>query len=138
VRATDLLNLDRDYETDSVPFNLLCREQIGRDYPTKVLIISEFGYAGIFSRDSTTADKVWICTIQSQIEQFHKFEFVADAIFCYQDDLTPERLLSVIRSRPVFLYNRESRRCPPSTKGLDQQDGSSHASTRDLDGDALI
>jgi beta-glucuronidase len=61
-------------------------QQIGRDYPTKMVIISEFGYPGIFSPDSATADKMRIRTIEDQLEQFQKFDFVAGAIFwCYQD-----------------------------------------------------
>jgi beta-glucuronidase len=61
-------------------------QQIGRDYPTKMVIISEFGYPGIFSPDSATADKMRARTIESQLENFQKFDFVAGAIFwCYQD-----------------------------------------------------
>jgi beta-glucuronidase len=61
-------------------------QQIGRDYPTKMVIISEFGYPGLFSPDSAAADKIRIRTIENQLEQFQKFDFVAGAIFwCYQD-----------------------------------------------------
>lgn len=61
-------------------------QQIGRDYPTKMVIISEFGYPAFFSPDSATGDKMRIRTIENQLEQFQKFDFVAGAIFwCYQD-----------------------------------------------------
>jgi beta-glucuronidase len=61
-------------------------QQIGRDYPTKMVIISEFGYPGIFSPDSATADKMRVRTIENQLDQYQKFDFVAAAIFwCYQD-----------------------------------------------------
>ena len=61
-------------------------QQVGRDYPTKMVIVSEFGYPGIFSPDSVTADKMRIHTIEDQLEQYQKFDFVAGAIFwCYQD-----------------------------------------------------
>jgi beta-glucuronidase len=61
-------------------------QQIGRDYPTKMVIVSEFGYPGIFSPDSAAADKMRIRTIENQLAQFQKFDFVAGAIFwCYQD-----------------------------------------------------
>jgi beta-glucuronidase len=61
-------------------------QQIGRDYPTKMLIVSEFGYPGVFAPDSVTADKMRIRTIEDQLEQYQKFDFVAGAIFwCYQD-----------------------------------------------------
>jgi len=61
-------------------------QQIGRDYPTKMVIVSEFGYPGIFSSDSAAADKMRIRTIENQLAQFQKFDFVAGAIFwCYQD-----------------------------------------------------
>jgi hypothetical protein len=60
--------------------------QIGRDYPTKMVIISEFGYPGIFSPDSAAADKMRIRTIENQLDLYQKFDFVAGAIFwCYQD-----------------------------------------------------
>src|SRR5215469_1867668 len=39
-------------------------EQIGRDYPTKMVIVSEFGYPGVFSPDSAAADKARIRTIE--------------------------------------------------------------------------
>ncbi len=61
-------------------------QQIGRDYPTKMVIISEFGYPGVFSPDSATADKMRTRTIENQLDQYQKFDFVAGAIFwCYQD-----------------------------------------------------
>jgi beta-glucuronidase len=61
-------------------------QQIGRDYPTKMVIVSEFGYPGIFSPDSVTADKMRIRTIENQLDKYQKFDFVAGAIFwCYQD-----------------------------------------------------
>lgn len=61
-------------------------QQIGRDYPTKMVIVSEFGYPGVFSPDSAAADKMRIRTIENQLDQYQKFDFVAGAIFwCYQD-----------------------------------------------------
>jgi len=61
-------------------------QQIGRDYPTKMLVVSEFGYPGIFSPDSATADKIRVRTIESQLEKYQTFDFIAGAIFwCYQD-----------------------------------------------------
>jgi beta-glucuronidase len=61
-------------------------EQIGRDYPTKMVIVSEFGYPAFFSPDSVSADKERIRTIETQLDQLQKFDFVAGAIFwCYQD-----------------------------------------------------
>src|ERR1700678_2138004 len=51
-----------------------------------MVIVSEFGYPGIFSSDSAAADKMRIRTIENQLAQFQKFDFVAGAIFwCYQD-----------------------------------------------------
>ena len=70
-------------------------QQIGRDYPTKMLVVSEFGYPGIFSPDSVTADKMRIRTIESQLEKYQKFDFVAGAIFwCYQDYKSHQNLWS--------------------------------------------
>jgi beta-glucuronidase len=61
-------------------------QEIGRDYPTKMVIVSEFGYPGVFSPDSATADKMRVRTMERQLDEFARFDFVAGAIFwCYQD-----------------------------------------------------
>jgi beta-galactosidase/beta-glucuronidase len=55
-------------------------------YPTKLVIISEFGWPGPFSKDSATADKDRIANMRSQLAAFAKAPFVGGAIFwTYQD-----------------------------------------------------
>jgi beta-galactosidase/beta-glucuronidase len=67
--------------------NLIPRlEQVGREYPDKMVIISEFGAAGMFAPDKAAGDRLRVKILREQMEAFGKFDFIAGAIFwCYQD-----------------------------------------------------
>jgi len=57
-----------------------------KTYPTKLVIISEFGWPGPFSKDSETADKDRAANLRSQLAAFARAPFVGGAIFwTYQD-----------------------------------------------------
>jgi beta-galactosidase/beta-glucuronidase len=57
-----------------------------KTYPTKLVIISEFGWPGPFSKDSETADKDRAANLRSQLAAFERAPFVGGAIFwTYQD-----------------------------------------------------
>jgi len=59
---------------------------VDRTYPDKMVIISEFGYPGIFSRDSVSADKARADNLQQQMDAFQRRSFIAGTIFwTYQD-----------------------------------------------------
>jgi len=59
---------------------------IDRTYPDKMVIISEFGYPGVFSRDSAAADKARADNLLQQMDAFQRRSFIAGTIFwTYQD-----------------------------------------------------
>jgi beta-glucuronidase len=61
-------------------------ERVGRMFPDKMVVISEFGLAGPFAPDSGQADALRAATIRSQLAEFARHDFVAGAVFwCYQD-----------------------------------------------------
>lgn len=61
-------------------------ERIGKQYPDKMVIITEFGTPGNFASNATTADRLRVATIRSQLAQFAKQDWIAGAIlWCYQD-----------------------------------------------------
>lgn len=61
-------------------------ERVGRMFPDKMLIVSEFGLNGPFAPSSAEADVLRSRTIESQLAEFARHPFVAGAVFwCYQD-----------------------------------------------------
>jgi len=61
-------------------------ERVGRMFPDKMVVISEFGLAGLFAPDTQQADRMRVEILESQLAEFAKHDFVAGAIFwCYQD-----------------------------------------------------
>ncbi len=61
-------------------------ERIKRNYPNKMVIISEFGTPGVFASDSKGADKLRVRIFRDQMEQVGKQDWIAGTImWCYQD-----------------------------------------------------
>lgn len=61
-------------------------DKIGKNYPNKMVIISEFGTPGIYASNAKTADVLRTETIHEQLALFAKQDWIAGAIFwCYQD-----------------------------------------------------
>ncbi len=61
-------------------------DKIAKGYPDKMVIISEFGYPGLFAADSRTADKERVDIIHRQLAMFAQQDWIGGAIFwCYQD-----------------------------------------------------
>jgi hypothetical protein len=61
-------------------------ERLGRMFPDKMFVISEFGLAGPFAPDSAQADAMRVEVIRGQLREFARHDFIAGAIFwCYQD-----------------------------------------------------
>jgi len=61
-------------------------ERVRREYPGKMVLISEFGFAGPFAPDNRSADRIRERIIREQMDVFGNFDFVGGAIFwCYQD-----------------------------------------------------
>jgi beta-galactosidase/beta-glucuronidase len=61
-------------------------EKVGKMFPDRMVVISEFGLAGLFAPDTAQADRMRIGIMRSQLAEFARHDFVAGAIFwCYQD-----------------------------------------------------
>lgn len=61
-------------------------EKVGRAYPDKMVIISEFGAAAFFGGDRAGGDRVRQRVMRQQLEIFGRYDWIAGAIFwCYQD-----------------------------------------------------
>jgi beta-galactosidase/beta-glucuronidase len=61
-------------------------ERIKKNYPDKMVIVSEFGAAGPHARDARASDRLRINIIRHQMEVFGKQDWIAGALlWCYQD-----------------------------------------------------
>jgi beta-glucuronidase len=61
-------------------------DKIDRLFPHKMVIISEFGLAGVFARDAEDADRKRVKIIQEQMPELARRDWIAGAIlWCYQD-----------------------------------------------------
>jgi len=64
-----------------------------RTYPDKMVVVSEYGYPGPFSRNPAEADRQRIANLRQQLEAFAKRPFIGGAIFwTYQDYKSPRNL----------------------------------------------
>jgi beta-galactosidase/beta-glucuronidase len=70
-------------------------EKIEKGYPDKMVLVTEFGYPGVFAADSQIADRERQRIIRSQLSEFGKHEWIAGAIFwIYQDYQSTHNLRS--------------------------------------------
>ena len=61
-------------------------DKVDRMFPNKMVIISEFGLAGIFSKYPEEADRMRVKIIQDQMPELARRDWIAGAIlWCYQD-----------------------------------------------------
>ncbi len=61
-------------------------EKIGKGYPDKMVLVTEFGFPGVFATDSRTADKERVRIIHDQLALLSKQDWIGGALFwCYQD-----------------------------------------------------
>ena len=61
-------------------------EKLGRLLPDKMVVISEFGLAGLFAPDSEAGDRRRIEIMRAQMAEFMKHDWIAGALFwCYAD-----------------------------------------------------
>jgi beta-galactosidase/beta-glucuronidase len=61
-------------------------ERAGREYPGKMIVVSEFGVAGIFAKDKVEGDALRRKVIHEHLEAFRQYDFIGGAIlWCYQD-----------------------------------------------------
>lgn len=60
--------------------------RIGRMFPDKMMIVSEFGLPGIFAKDPEDADQMRVRIIKEQMPELARRDWIAGAIlWCYQD-----------------------------------------------------
>jgi hypothetical protein len=61
-------------------------DRIGRLYPHKMVMISEFGLPGVFAGDPEAADRARVAMMREQLGILGRFDWIAGALFwCYQD-----------------------------------------------------
>jgi beta-glucuronidase len=61
-------------------------DRIGRMFPEKMMIVSEFGLPGIFAKDPEDADRMRVRIIKEQMPELARRDWIAGAIlWCYQD-----------------------------------------------------
>jgi hypothetical protein len=61
-------------------------DRIGRMFPEKMMIVSEFGLAGIFAKYPEDADRMRVRIIGEQMPELARRDWIAGAIlWCYQD-----------------------------------------------------
>jgi beta-glucuronidase len=61
-------------------------ERIGKLFPDKMIVVSEFGLAGIFAPDKPQADELRQQIMRDQIALFSSYDFIGGVVFwCYQD-----------------------------------------------------
>ena len=74
-------------------------ERVGREYPDKMVLISELGFNGPFAPDKESADRKRVEIMREQMAAFEKFDFIGGAIFwCYQDYKSHRNLRPGLRS----------------------------------------
>jgi beta-glucuronidase len=61
-------------------------DKVDQMFPDKMVIISEFGLAGIFAKDGEDADRMRVKIIEEQMPELARRDWIAGAIlWCYQD-----------------------------------------------------
>ncbi len=61
-------------------------DRIKRNYPDKMVVVSEFGTPGVFASNSKGADELRVRIIQEQMNMFGKQDWLGGALlWCYQD-----------------------------------------------------
>jgi beta-glucuronidase len=84
----DFLMMNQYFGSWHGPANALSSslDKVDRMFPSKMVIISEFGLSGIFAKDEEDADRKRVKIIQDQMPELAKRDWIAGAIlWCYQD-----------------------------------------------------
>src|SRR2546425_7966779 len=68
-------------------------ERIGKLFPDKMIVVSEFGAAGTFAPNLPEADQLRRQIMRDQIALFSKYDFIGGVVFwCYQDYKSHQKL----------------------------------------------
>ncbi|HWS99756.1 MAG TPA: glycoside hydrolase family 2 TIM barrel-domain containing protein [Pyrinomonadaceae bacterium] len=84
----DFIMWNQYFGTWSGPASLLPEtiERVGRMFPDKMIVISEFGAARMFARDKEKGDELRRRIMRDQMALFSKHDFIGGLVFwCYQD-----------------------------------------------------
>jgi hypothetical protein len=84
----DFIMMNQYFGSWAGPANLLPEvlDKVGRMFPTKMVVISEFGAVGVFKKNSEEADRLRIEIIRSQLAEFARHDWIGGALlWCYQD-----------------------------------------------------
>jgi beta-glucuronidase len=61
-------------------------DHVHKTFPAKMVIVSEFGAAGVFGANTIEADKLRVRIFREQLAEFAKYDWIAGALlWCYQD-----------------------------------------------------
>ena len=61
-------------------------DKVGKDYPDKMVIISESGLAGVFGANSEDADRRRVQIVQEQMPVYAQYDWIGGVLlWCYQD-----------------------------------------------------
>lgn len=84
----DFIMWNQYFGTWAGPASLLPEtvERIGKLFPDKMIVVSEFGAAGTFAPNLPEADELRRQIMRDQIALFSKYDFIGGVVFwCYQD-----------------------------------------------------
>jgi beta-glucuronidase len=84
----DFIMWNQYFGTWAGPASLLPEtlERVGKLFPDKMIVVSEFGAAGTFAPDLPAADDLRRQIMRDQIALFSKYDFIGGVVFwCYQD-----------------------------------------------------
>jgi beta-glucuronidase len=100
----DFIMMNEYFGSWSGPANLLAPalDKVNASYPDKMVIISEFGFAGIFSNTSREGDEARIHILREQMPEIARRDWIAGAIlWCYQDYESHRNILPGLTEGPV-------------------------------------
>ncbi len=87
-RFADFIMWNQYFGSWDGPENLLLPaiEKISKGYPDKMVLVSEFGYPGVFAVNAGVADRERVRIIREQLALLGKQDWIAGALlWCYQD-----------------------------------------------------
>jgi beta-glucuronidase len=68
-------------------------DRIDKGYPTKMVIVSEFGVPGLFATNATTADELRVATIRNHLALYAQHDWIGGAILWSYEDYRSHRNL---------------------------------------------
>ncbi len=88
VQHADFIMMNQYFGTWHAPAEDLpdALERVGKTFPDKMVIISEFGVPGVFAQDARGSDELRVRILREQLAEFGKHDWIGGALlWCYQD-----------------------------------------------------